>query len=137
MKKLVTFILVIFSINCWSYDGLPKEQVSSFFTDYEKGEYQKALQKLHEDNPMHVNQPQQLLLLQQQVSTTIQLYGKVIGNENVQYEELSPSLIRVVQIAKHEIHPVVWEFYFYKPKDKWILSQSLFVDQFQVIGSKK
>lgn len=135
--KLVVFLLTVFSVNCWSYDGMPKEQINSFFDDYAKGEYNKAMTKLYVTNERLSEQSQLMSMMQQQMSSVTTLFGGYIGHENVQYEELSPSLVRVVEIAKHERHPIVWEFYFYKPKNKWIVAETTFKDSFKILGAKK
>jgi hypothetical protein len=62
-------------------------------------------------------------LLKQQVGVINQPYGKLLGTENLHTEQLSQSLFRIVELAKHEHHPVIWEFYFCKSKENWIISQ--------------
>lgn len=138
MKYFTTAILVLLCANnVFAYNGLPKEQVAEFFKELSSDKPAQAVDNLYSSNPAMNQKIQQLTLLKQQLSTVSALYGKIIGTENIHYEELSPSLVRIVQIAKHEVHPITWEFYFYKPQKKWIISQGLFVDQFQVIGKKK
>ncbi len=60
---------------------------------------------------------QQLTLLKQQLGTVATLYGTFIGSENIPIEALSSLLVRIVQVAKHEFHPILWALYFYKPRD--------------------
>ena len=138
MKKiLVGFALAMCMNGVWAYEGSPREQVAQFFTDLSSDKSAQAVDNLYSSNPVMSQKIQQLALLKTQLVAVSTIYGKIIGAENVHYEELSPSLIRIVEIARHEAHPVAWEFYFYKPHKKWIISQGLFADQFQVIGKKK
>lgn len=138
MKKLIFGIILLFSTSgVFAYEGSPKDQVALFFKDIAAGKTSEAIDNLYSSNPAMSQKQQELTVLKQQMGTVNSLYGRFIGSEIVHYEELSPSLIRIVQVAKHELHPILWEFYFYKPNDKWIISQGLFVDQFQIIGSKK
>jgi len=138
MKRISTLVLsVALAATSHAYEGNPSEQVSGFFRDMIAGDSNKAIESLYSSNPMMLQQPQQLVLMKQQVSNIAPLYGKILGSENIHKEELSPSVTRIVNVAKHENHPVVWEFYFYKPKDKWVISQAVFVDQFQTLDAKK
>ena len=138
MKGLIIgLVLFISASGASAYEGHPKEQVAQFFKDLSSDKTTQAVDNLYSSNPVMSQKIQQLSLLKQQLGAVSTLYGKIIGTENVHYEELSPSLIRIVEIAKHELHPVAWEFYFYKPSKSWIISQGIFADQFQVLGKKK
>lgn len=138
MKHLLAILSVtILSSIAHAYEGTPSEQVEIFFAELSSGKVNESIDNLYASNPAMQQKIQALTVLKQQLSSVTPLYGAMLGNENISQEKLSPSLVRIVQVAKHELHPVVWEFYFYKPKDKWIISQAMFVDQFQVIGAKK
>ncbi|MDC5838867.1 hypothetical protein [Vibrio europaeus] len=138
MKKLMAGLVLLFCAGTASaYEGQPKEQVDKFFKELSSAQSTQAIDKLFSNNPTISANKQQLTLLKQQFGVVLAMYGSIIGVENIHYEELSPSLVRIVEVAKHENHPVTWEFYFYKPKDIWMISQGMFVDQFQVIGTKK
>jgi len=138
MKNLfLAMVSFVFCTSAFAYDGLPKDQVAAFFRDSAAGKQSAAIDNLYASNPVITQTTQQITLLKQQVASLPTRYGNLIGNETLYYEELSPSLIRIVQLAKHESHPVVWEFYFYKPKDALVVSQSTFGVQFQFTGSKK
>ena len=138
MKSLIAMIVILtISSVAFAYEGTPEDQIALFFKDIAAGKFTEAIDNLYSSNPAMSQKQQQLTLLKQQIGTVTTLYGTFIGSENIHYEKLSPSLIRIVQVAKHEVHPVLWEFYFYKPRDNWIISQGLFVDQFQVAGTKK
>ena len=138
MKKFVFVLMaLLISTSVQAYDGSPKQQISSFFKDLMAGKQSEAIDSLYSSNPLMNQKTQQLTLLKQQFGSIAALYGRLIGTENMQVEELSPSIVRIVEVAKHENHPIVWEFYFYKPNDKWIISQGMFVDQFQTVGTKK
>lgn len=138
MKRLLVGLCLLFCTSlAFSYEGNPKEQVAQFFKDLLANKPSQAVDNLYSSNPLVGQKAQQLTLLKQQLGTVSALYGKIIGTENVHYEQFSPSLVRIVEIVKYEAHPITWEFYFYKPNKKWMISQGLFVDQFQVIDKKK
>ena len=138
MKQLLTSIMLLaLSLPVFSYEGSPSDQVKQFFAELSSGKVNESIDGLYASNPVMQQKIQALTMLKQQLGTVSALYGNLLGNENVSIENLSPSLIRIVQLAKYDIHPVVWEFYFYKPNKKWIISQAMFVDQFQVVGAKQ
>jgi len=138
MIRLITILAGLFiASSVHAYDGNPNEQVASFFNDYIAGKQSVAIDSLYSSNPLSAQKVQQLTLLKQQVGSVQLLYGSTLGTENIHSEIISPSIVRIVELAKHEHHPILWEFYFYKPKDKWFISQVMFVDQFQLVGAKK
>ena len=49
-------------------------------------------------------------------------FGNTIGVEFVKEEEIGKSLFLITYIQKFERHIMRWQFYFYKPKDKWVLN---------------
>lgn len=138
MKKLVFVIItLLISTVAHSYEGTPEEQVKSFLKSTISGDPNVAIDSLFASNPVVAQKVQQLALLKQQVNTVNTLYGRPFAHENVVVEKISPSVTRIVEIVKHELQPIVWEFYFYKPKNKWIISQALFADQFQFLDKKQ
>jgi hypothetical protein len=138
MTKLVLIISAVFvSLSANAYEGSPSEQVAQFFIELKVGKSSEAIDNLYSSNPLMSQKPQQLTMFKQQIGAIAPLYGSLSGSENIHTEQLSPSLIRIVELAKHENHPVVWEFYFYKPEDEWIISHGVFNDQFELVGAKK
>ncbi len=55
-------------------------------------------------------------------------YGKSIGYELLRKDTVGDSLIRIVYIQKFERHAVAWIFYFYKPKNDWLLAELSYSD---------
>lgn len=138
MTRLVLFVSAVFvSLFANAYEGSPSEQVTQFFAELKVGKNSEAIDNLYSSNPLMSQKPQQLTMLKQQIGVIAPLYGSLTSSENIHTEQLSPSLVRIVELAKHENHPVVWEFYFYKPKGKWIISHGVFNDQFQSVDAKK
>lgn len=130
-------VLATLSSVSYGYDGPPAKQVESFFAEVSAGKVNESIDNLYASNPAMQQKAQALILMKQQLASLAPLYGKIIGTENISNEEISPSIVRIVEVVKHDLHPVIWEFYFYKPTDKWIISQAMFVDQFQAVGAKK
>ncbi|MDM3871078.1 hypothetical protein QSV34_06875 [Porticoccus sp. W117] len=138
MKNIILIISVLlFANNATGYEGNPTSQVDQFFSEISAGKADQAIDNLYSNNPTMQQKIQALTVLKQQINSLGAFYGNYLGFEKVSYEEISPSVVRMVTVAKYEVHPIVWEFYFYKPKNTWIISQAMFVDQFQVLGAKK
>jgi hypothetical protein len=136
-KIVISVVLILLCSVSHAYEGTPSEQIDSFFRDFSKGKSNEAIDSLYSSNPTMQQKLQALAALKQQMSMVTGLYGPFLGAELVHNEQLSPSVTRLVYIAKHELHPISWEYYFYKPNDKWIISQAVFGDQFQNLGSRK
>lgn len=49
-------------------------------------------------------------------------FGKSIGYELADIEEIGNSLMLVMYIQKYEKHIMRWKFYFYKPTNEWLLN---------------
>lgn len=62
-----------------------------------------------------------------------QRFGKTIGTELVTIEKSGDSLILVMYMQKFEKHAMRWKFYFYKPKNTWILNTFNTDDKIQLM----
>ena len=131
MKRLLVLsIIFLMSSTSFAYKGTPEIQVENFFKDLSTGKVNEAIDNLYYSNPLMYQKIQQLTLLKQQVGMISTLFGKHIGVEEYSNELVTPSIKKIVKVEKFENHPVVWEFFFYKPNDKWIISKGTFNDQF-------
>ena len=135
-KAIISMVLLLLPLTCFAYEGSPEEQVASFFKDLSAGKNDAAIDNLYSSNPAFKDKIQQLTVLKQQLSMVDTLFGKSIGQESFIVENPTPSVTRIVKVDKHEKHPIIWEFYFYKPYDKWIVSQGVFNDQFGPLMKK-
>lgn len=137
MKRFLLGVIALFVFNlAQAYEGEPKEQVRKFFGDFAVNT-NTAIDNLYNSNKLIVQKVQALTMMKNQAANVSSFFGKFIGYELIEEEIISPSLRRITALGKYEQHPVTWEFYFYKPAKKWIISQALFVDQFQNLGPKK
>ncbi|MBP3983339.1 hypothetical protein J5837_02790, partial [Pseudoxanthomonas helianthi] len=66
--------------------------------------------------------------LEMQAPVQATRYGKSIGYELLRNDTVADSLIRIIYIQKFERHAVFWIFYFYKPKNDWLLSELSYSD---------
>ena len=49
-------------------------------------------------------------------------FGKTLSSEYISTEKVGSSLIKILYIQKFERHIMYWNFYFYKPKNEWVLN---------------
>lgn len=130
--KQVIFGFALLFVTAVSYAQTPSERVEQFLRQVTTSESDQALDALFAGSGFAESKPQDIITLKSQTKMAMGLYGIPIGIEKIREEDISPSLKRLVYLQKFEKYPVGWEFYFYKPKDKWLLYQLNFKDQ---IGS--
>lgn len=71
--------------------------------------------------------------LRMQAPAIEQRFGKSIGMEFSQIQEVGDSLMLVMYFQKFEKHMMRWKFYFYKPSDGWVLNTFNTDDQIQLM----
>lgn len=64
-------------------------------------------------------------------------YGETMGFELIKVTEIGESLMLLEYIQKYENHLTYWQFYFYRPKDGWMLSVLKFDDEIKSIFNKQ
>jgi hypothetical protein len=116
----------------------PSESVERFLRQVTTPESDAAFDRLFAGSGFAELKPQDLVTLKSQTKMAMGLYGTPIGLEKIWEEDLSPSLKRIVYLQKFEKYPVAWEFFFYKPKDAWVINTLNFKDQVApLVGAKK
>ena len=115
----------------------PSERVERFLQQVVTPESDAAFDTLFAGSGFAESKPQDLLTLKSQTKMAMGLYGTPIGLEKIWEEDLSPSLKRIVYLQKFEKYPVAWEFYFYKPKDVWVINTLNFKDQIAPLVESK
>lgn len=71
--------------------------------------------------------------LRMQLPVIEQRFGKTVGMEFSQIQEVGDSLMLVMYIQKFEKHMMRWKFYFYKPRDGWVLNTFNTDDKIQLM----
>jgi hypothetical protein len=62
-------------------------------------------------------------------SQTKRLYGEVIGCDLVRVAKPTAYLCRCTYLLKYETRVLRWDYTFYRPKEKWLLTNVSFSDQ--------
>lgn len=71
--------------------------------------------------------------LKMQAPVIEQRFGKTLGMEFSQIQEVGDSLMLIMYIQKFEKYMMRWKFYFYKPSDGWVLNTFNTDDQIQLM----
>ena len=93
--------------------------------------------QLFNGSPLTTENPQALVNLKNQTEKLLPLYGGMLGYELIHEENFGTSVVRLVYVLRQEKNATVWEFYFYKPRSFWFLSNIRFNDQFNSLESKE
>ena len=136
-----TIILLIAIILCLSVNPSwakePKEFTQEFFEKIKAGKINEAYDGLFEGSGIPEMKPQAVTMLKRQTASGLSLYGNILDFEVIHKEIFGMSVVRLVYILKQEKAPTVWQFFFYKPKDKWFLGNVTFSDQFRLLHKMK
>ena len=100
------------------------------------GKVSDAVDQYLKTNPLVSQKQQQLENLKVQIEGSFRLFGNPMSYELVLIDDFSMSLKRFVFISKHQYHALSWEFYVYKPQEKWIANNMNFSDNFKMLESK-
>jgi hypothetical protein len=137
--KLIFIILSIFlSVNANAAELKSKDDIRNFtqsvMAQVAKGKMQEGLKLMKPyliipESEFNVMAEQ----LKMQEPAMKQRFGNTIGVEFVKEEEVGNSLLRIIYIQKFEKHIMRWRFYFYKPRDSWVLNTFFSDDKLQLM----
>lgn len=130
-------MILLFCSFTGAQENSARSRVEHYLDFVLKGDAHLAVDLMASDDPVLKNNTKQIKAVKAQLETVYKIYGKPYGYEMISEEKLSPSLVRLVYLTKHMTHPVIWEFYLYKPENKWVLSQFVFEDSFRLLGPEK
>ncbi len=114
----------------------PRAQAETFLGTVQKGQVAAAYAKLFEGSNISLDRDQGLAM-RKQTENTLQPLGRVLAYELVREENFGASLTRLVYLLKSERHLTVWEFWFYRPANRWFVSEVNFSEKFNELASKK
>lgn len=131
MRLLRIVFLCLVSSVCWAQTQpqTPQQRVEAFLKRVATGQSDQAIDELFRGSGMSKLKPQALAGMKSQTKAALALYGKAIGFEKIQEVDFAASLKRFTYLQKFEQYPVIWEIYWYKPKDTWVVNQIVFNDQ--------
>jgi len=112
--------------------SIPELKAQTFFSGVIKGNINKAYDELFQGSHLLTQKPDSVDVVKEQTAKLRPLYGEAIGFELMEEAKMGKSVVRLVYLLKLEHHPIIWEFYFYKPADHWVVANIKFNDQFQL-----
>ncbi|MBO9492037.1 hypothetical protein J7384_16875 [Endozoicomonas sp. G2_1] len=141
MKKIIiTLTLVLFTTLAFA-DTLPskekaKELAQNVMAEIGKGNMEAGV-KLTKPYLIVPEHEYFALIDQMKMQQPIieQRFGKTISVEIAEIEEVGESLMLVLYLQKFDKHVLRWKFYFYKPRNEWVLNTFMFDDQIHAMFS--
>jgi hypothetical protein len=101
-------------------DTAYRARLETFFGNVMEIKVETAYDTLFDNS--QINQKREIVdRLKKQTSGLLATLGTPLGYEFVKEQRYGDSIVRVVYILKYDKGPVIWDFYFYKPKSDWIL----------------
>lgn len=114
-----------------SFHNVPpalKSKITRFFNYILDSNVTAAYNDLFESSYI-TNQTVRIKTLITQTHRAIELYGNLRGYEPVNFEQVSPSYIRIRYLGLHTRIPIRWIFTFYKsPGNGWVITNVKFDD---------
>lgn len=132
-RALAVCMLLLLSAAAFA-DTAPRALADNFFAILQKGQAGPAYAKLFEGSNVNVEQAS---AIRRSTENTLAPLGKLLGAELIREEVFGSSLTRLVYLLKSERHLTLWEFYFYKPANRWFLAEVNLSQKFADIGPKK
>lgn len=138
MRILLAVLLLAISMTSFA-DTLPnksaaKDLAASVMEKVAKGEMDQGLELLRPylaiPSPEFDVMKNQLAL---QAPMIKQRFGETLSFEYIGAEDVGESIMLIVYIQKFEKYAMRWKFYFYNPKDGWIINQFNTDDQIQLL----
>lgn len=127
----ILFLTIAFSASTAIADEAgPRQRAEQFLATLSRGEIDKAYDQLFAGSEVASAQPTRIDALKRQTTANLPIYGKAIGYDLVLEKSFGTSVVRLLYVLKMEKHPVVWEFFFYRPKDKWFIANVGLNDEF-------
>jgi hypothetical protein len=132
---LTAVILALPAHMAWAQE--PRQMTQEFFDKTKAGKINEAFDGLFHGSGIPETKPQAVDVLKRQTTSGLPLYGNVLRSELIYEESFGTSIVRLVYVLVQERAPTVWQFYFFKPRDRWILGNVTFNDQFQFLHKTK
>lgn len=129
MKKYIlitTFLLL--TLSALAEEGMIEYQIKSelFMKRLIVGNINEAYDLLLIGSPL-ISNPQNLKVLKQTNLSIIKTYGKPLNFDFVSQKKISKDQVSVKYILRSEKHPLIWEFYYYKSKNDWLITKINFL----------
>ena len=138
MKRLVLLVSLLFSFQAHAAELASIEDAKLLAKNVmalvEKGDTNKGLNLLKPYLIIPESEFDVMLNnLKMQQSLIDQRFGKTVGVEYINEKIVGNSFMRITYAQKFEKHAMRWNFYFYKPKNGWVLNTFNTDDKIQLL----
>lgn len=133
MRILLAIFLILPLSTFAAEPTLPKDKTEAFLAAIQNGDISAGYDRLFTGSAIPNDKPQAIAVVKMQTQSGLSLYGKILGYEFIKEEKFGSSVVRLVYVLKSEKAPIIWEFYFYKPKESWFLANVIFKDEFALL----
>jgi len=131
MKPIIPLLTAFLTISvAVAEDAPPRARADQFFGGLIRGDTDKAYAELFAGS-LAMEDPARLEQAKQQIAANLSKYGKPLGYDLIMEKAFGTSVVRLVYILKMEKHPIIWEFFFYRPRDNWFLANFDINDEFK------
>jgi len=130
LSHYITLLPILSAVTAaFADDGNPRQRAEQFLAALSAGATDKAYDQLFAGSPVAAESTR-IDALKRQTGANLPVYGKALGYDLVLEKTFGTSVVRLLYVLKMEKHPIVWEFFFYRPKDKWFLANVGLNDEF-------
>ncbi|MFH2142070.1 MAG: hypothetical protein ABIJ97_06595 [Bacteroidota bacterium] len=130
MKKIISIIILLFSLSFVYSQSSPEELTSKFFELYQKEGASKAVEYVFSTNKYMDKNSDILVQIQSRLNQLVNLVGNYNGYELVQSKYIGESYLQQSFMLKYDRQPIKFIFLLYKPKDVWQIQNLRFDDKF-------
>lgn len=129
MKTLTLILSILLTLPACASDLTAPQRAEQFFGTLLQGDMNKAYDELFAGSAV-AQSSERVEALKRHTTANLPMYGKPLGYELVIEQTFGTSVMRLVYILKMEKHPIVWEFFFYRPKNTWYVANVGLNDEF-------
>lgn len=132
MRRIVCLLCLLFLPHAYAQDGAQRAIAEGFLAALQQGKIAAGYAKLFEGSNIPKDRAQGLAI-RKQTEATLPQFGRVLGAELVREEKFGATLSKLTYLLRSERHPTVWEFYFYRPGNRWFLAEINFSDKLSTL----
>jgi hypothetical protein len=108
-----------------SYDDL----VTKFFDLVNDGKPEAAVESLYKTNPYSDKIADTIQNMKSSLASTTAMVGGYRGSSLIIRKELGDRLAYLYYVAAYDREPLKFEFFFYKPGDRWVIQSFAYNDK--------
>lgn len=129
-RFLVSCALLLISAQAWAQS--PRSQAEQFLGTLQRGQIAAAFTKLFEGSNISSGGAGQGII--RRTEAMLPPHGRVLGHELIEERQFAGTVTRLVYILRSERHLTMWEFYFYRPGNRWFLAEVNLSENLNLLG---